>query len=371
MNLIGIDNPVIFLLPFDRYSLTLSHRLLDSMGGVSRFLLRAIEQELSLAALIEVTALSEAVLLNQLAYLQAHRYVKIEEGDSGPLLWLTLRGASIVQVDRLLQSPHFGVWLDAFTLSRHAVHMVMFDDDASPSPTPADAAPTPTPTPVVVQVPRRPGRGGRRRLFDDASRLRLLLEQHGVRQLLEHCWGADCELIASESEHWEFELDFDVGEQTEMQVAVEYAEGELQLWPKFPSNQSRPDAVPLLTLPVIELTQTFRQAAHFPWLIDLPPVRVQRLELVSAGVLSLFDEKTVIEGDDARHCKLPIRLGDVMPSGLGTLNVPPGICVEASIRSLHLLCSMDEEHLSRKLQYTSGAFILSHNLMTAAEAELA
>lgn len=366
--MIGIDKPVTFLLPFDRYSLTLSHRLLDSLGGVSRFLLRAIEQELSLAALIEVTALSEAVLLNQLAYLQVHRYVQIEESDSGPLLWLTPRGASIVQVDRLLQKPHVSIWLDAFTLSRHAAHMVMFDDDLpSPPPTPADAALTA----VVVKMPRRPGRAGRLRLFDDASRLRWLLEQHGLKQLLEHCWGADCELIISEFEHWEFELDFDVGEQAELQVAVEYAAGELQLWPKFPCNQSRPDAVPLLTLPVIELTHTFKQAEYFPWLIDLPPARVQRLELVSAGALSLFDEKTVVEGDDARHCKLPMCLEAAVPSVLGTLSVPPGICVEARIRSLHLLCAMDEVQLSRKLQYTSGALVLSHNLMTTDEAELA
>lgn len=366
--MIGIDKPITFLLPFDRYSLTLSHRLLDSLGGVSRFLLRAIEQELSLAALIEVTALSEAVLLNQLAYLQTHRYVQIEESDSGPLLWLTPRGASIVQVDRLLQNPHVSIWLDAFTLSRHAAHMVMFDDNSSsPPPTPADAALTP----VVVKMPRRPGRAGRHRLFDDAGRLRWLLEQHGLKQLLEHCWGSDCELITSEFEHWEFELDFYQGEQAELQVAVEYAAGALQLWPKISFNQNRPDAVPLLTLPVIELTHIFKQAEHMPWLIDLPPASVQRLELVSAGLLPLFDEKAVVEGDDARHCRLPMCLEAVVPSVLDTLSVPPGICVEARIRSLHLLCAMDEVQLSRKLQHTSGALVLSHNLMTTDEVELA
>ena len=366
--MIRIDKPVTFLLPFDRYSLTLSHRLLDSMGGVSRFLLRAIEQELSLAALIEVTALSEAVLLNQLAYLQAHHYLQVEEGDDGLLLWLTPRGASIVQVERLLEDSRLSIWMDAFTLSRHAVHMVMFDDCATlPPPMPADDAPSA----VVVNVPRRTGRAGRPRLFDDANRLRGLLEQSGLKQLLEHCWGADCELIASEFEHWEFELGKDEGEQAELQVPVEYAAGELLLRLKTSSNQCKPDALPLLTLPVIELTHSFKRVAHFPWPVDLPPTCVQRLELVSSGTLSRFAENVVAEAEDARHSKLPMCPETTVPAALGTVTVPSGISMQASTRTLRLLCSMDEVQFSRHLQCTPDALILSHNLMTTETAELA
>ena len=53
MKVIRINRALTFLLPFDRYSLTLSHRLLDSLGGVSRFLLRAMEQGLSLDAALD------------------------------------------------------------------------------------------------------------------------------------------------------------------------------------------------------------------------------------------------------------------------------------------------------------------------------
>ncbi len=338
------------------------------MGGVSRFLLRAIEQELSLAALIEVTALSEVVLLNQLMYLQVHSYVQIEESDNGPLLWLTPRGASIVQVERLLESSCLSIWLDAFTLSRHAAYMVVFDDGApAPFPIPADAGPSV----VVVNVPRRAGRVGRSRLFEDANRLRRLLEQNGLKQLLEHCWGTDCELIASELEHWEFELGLDEGQQAELLVPVRYATGELQLWPKSPGNQGKPDALPLLTLPVIELTHTFKRAAHFPWPVDLPPARTQCLELVSAGALTLFPEKAVVDDGDTRHCKLPLCLETAVPTELGALSVPPGISVEVDVRSLHLLCSMDEAQLSLHLQHTPDSLILSHSLMTTDTAELA
>lgn len=340
------------------------------MGGVSRFLLRAIEQELSLAALIEVTALSEAVLLNQLAYLQAHHYLQVEESDNGPLLWLTPRGASIVQVEHLLEGSGLSIWLDAFTRSSHAVHMVMFDEGAPlPPPMPADDESSA----VVVSVPRRTGRAGRTRLFDDANRLRWLLEQNGLKQLLEHCWGADCELIASEFEHWEFELGIDAGEQAELQVPVEYAAGELVLRLSTSSNQGKPGALPLLTLPVIELTHTFKPVAHFPWPVDLPSACVHRVELVSSGILTRFAENAVAEAEaeDARHSKLPMCLGAAVPAALGTLTVPPGISMEASSRALRLLCSMDEAQLSRHLQCIPDALILSHNLMKTDAVELA
>ncbi|CEL29435.1 hypothetical protein SRM1_02786 [Pseudomonas fluorescens] len=368
VTLIQIDKPVTFLLPFDRYSLTLSHRLLDSMGGVSRFLLRAIEQELSLAALIEVTALSESVLLNQLAYLQAHRYVQIEEGENGPLLWLTARGTSIVQVEHLLEDFSLTVWLDAFTLSRHAAHFVMFDDGTTnPQTLPANDAPST----VVTNVPRRTGRAGRSRLFDDANRLRGLLEQDGLKQLLEYCWGADCELITSELEHWAFELGMDEGEQAGLQVPIEYAAGELQLRLKTSNHHGKSDALPSLTLPVVEIAHVFKPIANFPWTVELPSTRVQRLELVSSGTLSHFTTAAVVESEDARHARLPMCLGDGLPSELDSLTVAPGLCVETDARILQLLCSMDEVQLARHLQRTPDAFTLSHNLMTEEAAELA
>jgi len=368
MNLIRIDKPVTFLLPFDRYSLTLSHRLLDSMGGVSRFLLRAIEQQLSLAALIDITALSEAVLLNQLAYLQAHHYLQVEESVDGLLLWLTPRGASIVQVERLLEGSRLSIWMDAFTLSGHAAHMMMLDDCAKLAPPMPDSD---APSAVVVNVPRRTGRAGRARLFDDANRLRGLLEQSGLKQLLEHCWGADCELIASEFEHWAFELGKDEGEQAELQVPVEYAAGELLLRLKASGNQCKPGALPLLTLPVIELTHSYNQVAHFPWSVDLPPTCVQRIELVSSGTLNRFAENAVAEAEDARHSKLPMSPETAVPAALGTVTVRPGISMQASVRTLRLLCSMDEVQFSRHLQCTPDALVLSHNLMTTETAELA
>jgi hypothetical protein len=365
--LIRIDKPLTFLLPFDRYRLTLSHRLLNSMGGVSRFLLKAIEQELSLAALVEITAFSESVLLHQLAYLQAHRYVQIEEGENGPLLWLTARGVLIVQVEYLLEDFSLTVWLDAFTLSRHAAHMVVFDYGTTLPHTPPA---TDSPSTDVINIPRRTGRAGRSRLFDDANRLRGLLEQNGLKQLLEYCWGDDCELITSELEHWEFELGMDEGDQIALPVPVEYSSGELQLHLKKSSHPGKSDTLPPVTLPVVEITHVFKRIDHFPWTVDPPSARVQRIELVSSGTLNHFSASSVVENEDGRFPGLPMCLGNGMPDAFAALTVPPGVCVETNVRTLQLLCSMDEVQLARHLQRTPDALILSHNLMTIDTAEL-
>ncbi len=369
VKVIRINRALTFLLPFDRYSLTLSHRLLDSLGGVSRFLLRALEQGLSLDALVAVTGLSQATLLNQLDFLQSHHYLEIVDFDDQPVLRLTQRGLTMVEVERLLQDFELTIWLDAFTLRRHAVHALLLADPLASS---IQAAESDTAVSTVIRVPRRPGRGGRSgqyHLFDEASRLRILLDQGMLSSLLAHCWGEDCELITSEHQHWECELRVQEGEGSEAHLPVDYAPGDLTLRLHSAAGSGKTLTVPFVSLPVLELNHAFKSVPNFPWSVVAPPAVTHRMELVSFANLTHFSEHAIAAGDVSSYSTIPACLGTEVPDEISTYSVPPGVSHEVSARNLQVLFSMDEAQLSHHMQTCPNALVVSFNLLQVEEGQ--
>ena len=351
--MLRIDRPVTFLLPFDRYSLTISHRLLDNMGGVSRFLLRAIEEELNLAALTEVTGLSEAALLRQLIFLQSHQYLCVDE-EVEPVFKLTPKGARVMQVERLLKDFEPTIWLDSFTLAPQAAHLLLLGDPA--------AAKMRTETAdvngVAVRVPRRPAKPlGRSLLFYEANRLRSLLDQRGLIALLAHHWGEDCKLIASEYPHWNVKLSATENEQSQVHLPVEYAPGDLVLRLHAEGSDGRKPDLPWVSVPVLELAYVFKPVPEFPWPVTVPPPVMQHLELVTCGPVEQFTERAVL--NSGSHAIVPACLGQHPPTAIATYPVPPGVSSEVSARILQLKYTMDERELSRRIRSYPDTLVLS------------
>ncbi|EPG9352137.1 hypothetical protein IPC29_06610 [Pseudomonas aeruginosa] len=361
--MIRIDRPVTFLLPFDCYGLKFSHRLLDSLGGVSRFLLRAMDQRLSLADLMEVTGLGQSVLLDQLAFLQDHRYLEIVEVDGDPVPRLTQRGATMVKVESLLRDFELTVWLDAFTLRRHAVHLALFVE-------PPVAEEGDAPGGMVVRVPRRRrSRSGRFHLFDEANRLRVLLDKGALRLLLEYYWGDDCTLIVSESDHWECELHAQTDATEQVHLPACFAPGELVLSPHTHSENGKASTLPFVSLPVLELSHVFKPVADFPWPVSVPPAVTHNMELVSSTTLPRSARLMAADGDAGCYSVMCASLGAEVPSGIPQPVVPPGVSCEVSVRQLQISFTMDEEQLSQHLQACLDALVMSYNLLSAEEAQ--
>lgn len=328
--------------------------MLESLGGVSRFLLRAIDHQFSLDALIQITGLSESVLLQQLAFLESHRYIeKVQVGDE-PVINVTDRGASMVRVEGLLRDFAPVVWLDAFTLRLHAVHLALRDDSH-------EVASRIEPGVVKVRVPRRrKGRTGRYQLFDEASRLRILLDQGALVSVLEHYWGKDCALIHSESEHWECKLQSPEGE-VSTYFAARFNAGELELATSLGKGESKPPTVPQVSLPVLQLRQVFKPLQDFPWAVPVPPAEIRQLELISHQVLPPSLEITLADAEASDFSVISCALEEQLPD-LPPFEVPYGMASEINAVSIEAAFIMDEQLLALKMQSCNGVTMLSHNV---------
>jgi hypothetical protein len=350
--MLRIGRPVTFLLPFDQYRLTVSHRLLDNMGGVSRFLLRAVGEGLSLAALTEVTGLSEATLQNQLMFLQNHQYLYMtEEVDPEPQL--TPKGVRVVQVERLLKDFEPEIWLDSFTLASTAAHLLLLGESAADVMRAAAA----DVTGQTARMPCRPAKAGRSLLFYEANRLRSLLDQDGLKTLLAHYWGDDCEFIASEYPHWSVKLNAPENERSQVHFPVEYAAGDLILRLHTGGGATRKPELPWVSVPVLELAYVFKQVTEFPWPVTVPPPVTQHLELVTCGPLDEFAEHAMVNGGN--HVVIPACLGENPPNTIATFPVPLGVSTEVSARNLQLKYSMDERQLGRLMRSCPDTLVLS------------
>jgi len=285
-------------------------------------------------------------------FLQSHQYLYMTE-ETDPEPQLTPKGVRVVQVERLLKDFEPEIWLDSFTLAPTAAHLLLLGDPAAEVMCAAAA----DVTGKAVRMPCRPAKAGKSLLFYEANRLRSLLDQNGLKTLLAHYWGDDCEFIASEYPHWSVKLNPPENEQNQVHFPIEYPAGDLILRLHTGGGPTQKPGLPWISVPVLELTYVFKQVAEFPWPVTVPPPVTQHLELVTCGPVGQFTERAVINGGN--HVVIPACLGENPPDTIATFPVPLGVSTEISARNLQLKYSMDERQLARLMRSCPDSLVLS------------
>jgi hypothetical protein len=354
-SVIRINKSVQLLLPFNRYSFKLSHRLLDSLGGVSRFVLRALADGLTLEQLAEVTGLSCAILLHQLSFLEQHYFVSIDLSGTIPAATLNERGAKIVEVERRLRDFQQSVWLDAFTLKRHAIHLLVTADPDHLARIPKDA------DVVGKTVIRLPERSHPYRQFDESNRLRTLLNQDVLISLLNYWWSDAGKLIADEIEHWEFSLGRRDRDDEPDYFPITFEPDELGMNPRSGLDAGRA-TLPGVLLPVLSLTYKFSQVEGFPWPVTVPALSTRYMELISHG--NLHDGFALQHFEDAASetgAVIPANIGEQLPADFPHIEAPPGLSATLSVSRHHTLCGIDHSALSRQMHQHENMLLFSFN----------
>jgi len=353
---------ITLLLPFQRYRLRFSHRLLDSLGGVSRFILRALADGLTLERIAEVVALSHTVLLQQMAFLAQHHFLAMarDDGDAAPVVTLLERGGRMVAVERRLREGDHLVWLDAFTLDRKAVHMLVTTDPESLVRIPSGE--TNLDGKAVVRLPSR---GHPYHLFDDASRLHRLLSQDKLATLLGHFWRDAESLIAEEIDNMDYILSTEPTNEPEYHpVIIEPAE----LFDISDGSvpEKRPTLPPLL-VPVLGMKVEFSRVEGFPWPVVVPPARTSYMELVTHRSLPHFVADGVTEPPAHGVAVAPAAIGANLPEIDETV-VPPGL--SATFSAIRTFARRDIDHLALtiRMHERADAMLISFNQPTS-EAE--
>lgn len=338
--MIRIQKTVRLLLPFRPYRLKVSHRLLDSLGGVSRFLLRTLERPVQLEHLVGVTGLATEILLQQLRFLTQHSFVDMPEDGGEPVL--AERGSRMIAVERLLRDFDQTVWLDTFTLKRADLHLLLASDRELLMKLPDDVG---SDVGTVLRMPERPWVY---RPFDEAGRLRCLLDQHTLAPLLEHWWPGAAALIGDEMEHWEFNLQTPDDDGGTRYMALTFEPGEFVLRPTNGAANERP-SLPEFVLPVLGMKHRYSLVDGFPWQVAVPPVRTLYVERVSHGVLGDF-----VPGEDidvTARISMPItaRAKGPLPAELQDFPVVPGLTTTLSMSEHQQLCHIDHAMLSQQM----------------------
>lgn len=336
---IRIDKPITVMLPFHRHGLRLSHRLLTNLGGVSRFILSALDHGLTVDMIANVTALSPSSLKKQLEFLSQHGFAASNVDDPGRFV-VSDRGRRMIDVERLLQRDEHTVWLDAFTLKRQIVFMLAGIDEAELQP--ASLGHSSEHLSAAMPVRERAYHK-----FDQLNRVRGLLEQDALVQLLTACWPNEERLIQEELDHWEYSL-IRSDDHELRYLALVFPAGALTLLP--PSNQAL--AWPNVALPVVELTTRFGRAKNVPWRVDLPETEHRIVELVCLTELKAMHwfqaDPSPGSSSSASLMELPGSNGADMPE-LAWTPLPPGVSATADVRRSQLTCSLDIEALPQRL----------------------
>lgn len=351
-SLIRIQKTVRLLLPFRSYRLKVSHRLLDSLGGVSRFLLRALERPVQLEHLAGVTGLATDILRQQLRFLSQHSFVDMPEEGGEPVL--AERGSRMIAVERLLRDFDQTVWLDTFTLKRADVHLLVASDRELLMKLPDDVD---SDSVTVLCMPERPWVY---RPFDEAGRLRRLLDQHTLAPLLEHWWPGAAAVIGDEMEHWEFNLQTTDDDGSTRYMALTFEPGEFVLHPTNGAANERP-SLPVFVLPVLGMKHRYSLVDGFPWQVVVPPVRTLYVERVSHGVLGDF-----VQGEDrdvTARISIPItaRAKGPLPAELQDFPVVPGLTTTLSMSEHQQFCHIDHAMLSQQMHSEQYLRIFSSN----------
>lgn len=347
---------VTLLLPFQRYRLRFSHRLLDSLGGVSRFILRALANGLALEQIAEVVALSRTVLLQQMIFLECHHFVSIARDTDVPIVTLLERGARMVAVEQHLRQGDHRVWLDTFTVDRKAVHLLIAPDPAS-----------------LVQIPhgafrqdarpeiRLPVRLYQYHLFDDASRLHRLLDQDKLADLIGYFWSGAQELIAEEVDYMDCLLEQDTVDAQEYYPLPLSASELLDI--ADAETAGKKSALPLLLVPVLGMTIKFSRAEGFPWPVVVPPARTSYLELITQRPLPHFisDGRADPAAPDVAVLSA---ITSTHPPELADTTIPAGLSVTCTTSQTYERRAIDHRALSRLMHEGTDVFLISFNQTT-------
>ncbi|MBI3145235.1 MAG: hypothetical protein HYZ18_08250 [Pseudogulbenkiania sp.] len=356
--MIPIQKTVRLLLPFRPYSLKVSHRLLDSLGGVSRFLLHALEQLASLEHLAAVTGLATEVLLQQLRFLTQHGFVEMPEEGGTPAL--AERGTRMIAVERLLRDFDQTVWLDTFTLKRADLHLLLVPDRELLMKLPDNVDSS---TETVLRLPERPWAY---RPFDEVGRLRRLLDQHTLAPLLEHWWPGATALIGDEMEHWEFNLQNPDDDGSTHYMALTFEPGEFVLHPMNGAANERP-SLPEFMLPVLGVKHRYSLVDGFPWQVAVPPVRTLYVERVSHGVLGDFVPSEDIDVTARVAMPITARAKSPLPAELQDFSGVPGLTTTLSVSEHQQLCHVDHVMLSQQMQRKPYFRLFSSNYLVLDE----
>jgi hypothetical protein len=360
---IQLNKPVTFLLPFHCYELEISHRLLESLGGVSRFILNALADGLDVLQMADVTGLTPSVLQHQLTFLEQHHFVSLHLTDGVPRATIVARGVRMVEVDRLLHSFSKTVWLDAFTLKHQAVHLLVPDDPEQLVRSPALAKVGQDTTVVFPERPRS------YRNFDEFNRLRSLLKPDAFARLLEYFWKDAAQLVAEEMEHWEFSLrrQDSVMETAYLPVSFECSELSISVLNGIGTAGA---TLPPLQLPVLGLTHRFSRAEGFPWPVAVPPQATHYIELASNGALApgLMPAHTT-EEVSVTCAVIPADAATAVPANLPVLDIAPGLSTTLTVTRHRMTCAIDHVVLSERMHGREDALLFSFNFEQQ-EAEL-
>ena len=344
---------ITLLLPFRRYRLHFSHRLLDRLGGVSRFMLRALADGLSFNQIAEVTSLSHRMLSQQLTFLAQHHFVSIAPGEDGesPAATLLERGATMVLVERHLKDGEHAVWLDAFTVKRHAAHLLV----------PADASQlvrAPEGATGLDAVALLPERLHTYHLFDEVSRLRGLLGQHELAQLLGHFWPSADKLIADEIDGWDYALS-PAPRDVPDYYPVTLDPGELLEFSR-PTDGEQRAALPAMLVPVLRMRLEFSQVDGFPWRIAVPPPRTWHIDLITRRPMLHFVPDGESEPTLQGAALLPAAIGTEAPDIEDTV-VPPGLSAKLTAARTYARRDFDHEALTMRMHGTGDVMLISFN----------
>jgi len=266
-------------------------------------------------------------------------------------------------VDRLLQRGEQSIWLDAFTLKRHAIHLLA-------SPEPEQMLPDPIGTdfsPYTVVVV--PARARSYHFFDEAGRLRTLLNLDVLVELLGAFWPDAKDMIAEEIDHWEYALVRQGGQDLDY-LSLTFAQDTLTLDPHADLKSA---TLPMALLPVLDLATHFSRVEAFPWQVTVPvPVR-QILELVSLGAVTGLAEHPAAAQAEA-SCEsivFPASLGDGPPDLIDCTQLPPGLSATLSARRFQIRCHLDQEAFRHQLHELDGVRIFSAPLRVTMEKAVA
>lgn len=332
-DVIQVNEAVTLLLPFQSHTLRLSHRLLKSLGGVSRFMLSALDDGLTLGQVAEVTGLHEAALARQLGFLSQHGFV--DEPAEGRAPALGERGHRMLAIERLLHHDRHSIWLDAFTLKQQVVFLLAGLEPAALLPEP----------PVAEQslAAVMPCRAQPYWHFDEMNRLRTLLDEQVLTALLATFWpGADT-LIHEELDHWDYEL-LRVAEPEVQYLPLAFPAGGLRL---SSGGSSRDPAWPMASLPVLELETRFSCDQTLPWPVDVPETEHRLIELVSNSLLEPRWSAAKLLAD-GRALALPVRTQGTAPD-LPPVALPVGVAAFVKAKSHRLACSLDGSAIAARL----------------------
>ena len=342
---------ITLLLPFQRYRLHFSHRLLDSLGGLSRFILRALADGLALEQIADIVAISHTVLLKQMTFLEHHRFVSIVRDTGAPAVTLLERGNRMVAVEQHLCQGDHRVWLDTFTVDRNAVHLLVAPDPDS-----------------LIRIPhggshrdarpevRLPLRRYQYHLFDDASRLHRLLDQDRLAELIAHFWSGAQALIAEEVDYMDCVLAQETMD-TQEYYPLLLSAGELLDIANMAASGKK-TALPLLLVPVLGMTVKFSRTEGFPWPVEIPAARTTYLELVTQRPLPHFISEGLADAAAPDVAVAPAAIGTPPPKLANTI-VPAGLSVVCTTSQIYARRTIDHQALTRLMHEGADVFMIS------------